>query len=70
MESKPVYLASLIDAFVAAYQGRDPSLLTRLDHWKQSLGHVAIATIDSDTVESAMVELAERACATCAARAL
>ncbi len=31
-------LKSLIDAFMASYQGRDPSLLTRLAFWRERLG--------------------------------
>ena len=60
MENRSVDLASLIDAFVASYRGRDPSLLTRLAFWKRRLGHAAIASIDADMVESEMADLAER----------
>lgn len=53
-------LKTLIDAFVGSYQGRDPSLLTRLDFWRSRLGEMPIADIDADVVEAEMSYLAER----------
>jgi hypothetical protein len=55
-----VDLRTLIDAFVASYQGRDPSLLTRLAFWRQRLGDKPIASIDADMVDAEMCYLAER----------
>lgn len=60
MEREPLNLASLVDAFFAAYKGRDPSLLTRLEYWKERLGSVPIAQIDADMVDAEMAYLAER----------
>jgi hypothetical protein len=53
-------LKTLIDAFMASYQGRDPSLHARLAFWRLRLGDVAIAGIDADRVEAEMSFLAER----------
>jgi integrase len=53
-------LKTLIDAFLASYQGRDPSLLTRLAFWRQRLGDKPIAAIDADMVDVEMGYLAER----------
>ena len=60
MELQQLTLASVIDAFVAAYRGRDPSLLTRLQFWRERLGQTAIGAIDADTVEAEMAFLADR----------
>ena len=53
-------LKSLIDAFVASYQRRDPSLLTRLAFWRDRLGGTPIVLIDADMVDAEMAFLAER----------
>lgn len=60
MEQQQLYLASVIDAFVAAYRGRDPSLLTRLQFWRERLGHRPLGEIDADVVDAEMAFLAER----------
>lgn len=60
MDREPLNLASLIDAFVAAYRGRDPSLLTRLQFWRDRLGPVAIESIDADMVETELAYLVDR----------
>jgi hypothetical protein len=38
-------LQTLIDAYRASYQGRDPSLRARLDFWRNHLGHVDLQAI-------------------------
>ena len=43
-------LKTLIDAFLACYQGRDPSLLTRLRFWRERLGDQPILAIDADAL--------------------
>lgn len=53
-------LQVLIDAYMASYQGRDPSLLARLGFWRDRLGTTPIAEIDADGVEREMMYLAER----------
>ena len=53
-------LKTLIDAFLASYQGRDPSLLTRLAFWRERLGHQPIIAIDADMVDAEMAHLAAR----------
>jgi integrase len=53
-------LHTLIDAFLASYQGRDPSLLTRLAFWRERLGHQPIQAIDADMVDAEMAYLASR----------
>lgn len=53
-------LKALIDAFLACYQGRDPSLLTRLAFWRERLGDRQIVEIDADMVDAEMAHLAER----------
>ena len=53
-------LKTLIDAFVASYQGRDPSLLTRLAFWRDRLGSKPISEIDADIVDAEMCFLAQR----------
>jgi integrase len=53
-------LKTLIDAFLASYQGRDPSLLTRLAFWRERLGDHPIIAIDADIVDAEMAHLAAR----------
>lgn len=53
-------LKTLIDAYMASYQGRDTSLETRLTYWRETLGDRDIASIDADTVDEAMSRLVER----------
>jgi hypothetical protein len=53
-------LKTLIDAYTASYQGRDPSLQTRLAFWRERLGHKPIAEIDADAVDAEMVYLGQR----------
>jgi integrase len=60
MELQQLSLASVIDAFVASYRGRDPSLLPRLQFWRERLGQTPISTIDADVVEAEMAFLADR----------
>jgi integrase len=60
MEREPLNLASLIDAYVAVYRGRDTALLTRLDFWRGRLGSVPIPAIDADMVDAEMAYLADR----------
>ena len=55
-----MHLAPLVDAFMACYGGRDPSLVTRLAFWRERLGDVPILEIDADRVDAEMVFLAER----------
>ena len=50
----------MIDAFVASYQGREPSLLTRLAFWRDRLGTKLISEIDADLVDAEMCFLAQR----------
>jgi len=38
-------LKTLIDAYRASYQGRDPSLKARLDFWREHSGHLDILAI-------------------------
>lgn len=60
MDHETQILASVIDAFVASYRGRDPSLISRLDFWRERLGTLPIATIDADRVEAEMAYLTDR----------
>jgi integrase len=60
MEHRVITLSGVIDAYHAAYIGRDPSLLTRLDFWRSQLGSAELVSIDEDMVENALAELAER----------
>jgi integrase len=53
-------LGAVIDAFMAQYRGRDPSLHSRLAFWKERLGQVPVASIDSDGIEDEMAYLASR----------
>jgi integrase len=53
-------LQTLIDAYRASYQGRDPSLRARLDFWRNHLGHVDLQAIDADVIDDAMAALATR----------
>jgi integrase len=60
MWSLNMELKTLIDAFVASYGGRDPSLLTRLAFWRERLGDMPLLDIDADIVDREMMYLAER----------
>ena len=53
-------LKTLIDAYLASYQGRDPSLFTRLAYWRERLGDQPIADIDADAVDTQLEHLAQR----------
>ena len=53
-------LETLINAYMASYRGRDPSLSTRLAFWRERLGTMPIAEIDADHVEAEMAYLADR----------
>ena len=53
-------LKALIDAYLASYQGRDPSLFTRLAFWRERLGEQPIAEIDADAADAQLEYLAQR----------
>jgi integrase len=55
-----ILLEAVIDAFMASYRGRDPSLHARLAFWKERIGHLPVASIDSECVEDQMSLLAAR----------
>lgn len=59
--SRPdIVLGAVVDAFMASYRGRDPSLQTRLAFWSQRLGDMPIREIDADLVDEEMGFLAAR----------
>lgn len=53
-------LNELIDGFIGSYEGRDPSLLGRLQFWQGALGHHELTTIDAEMVDAELVKLVER----------
>jgi integrase len=60
MWSLMMELKTLIDAYLASYRGRDPSLRARLRFWRERLGDLPIDQIDADRVDAEMAYLAER----------
>ncbi len=53
-------LATLIDAFCASYEGRDTALFLRLVFWRHRLGHLPLASITADLVDTEIDHLAQR----------
>ena len=53
-------LRTLVNAFMASYQGRDHTLVSRLDFWCQRIGGTPISEIDADLVDAQIAYLAER----------
>ena len=53
-----VTVAALIDRFMAAYAGRDPTLCTHLQAWRALIGDFALEDVDNDLIHAARSELA------------
>ena len=53
-------MQEVIDAYMARYRGRDPSLQARLAFWRSRIGDVHVKELDADRVELEMFHLAER----------
>lgn len=61
-------ISDLIDAYMAAYAGRDPTRPHHLRWWQQRLGDSTLDTIDQDDIYLALEELSTRAGRYCAGR--
>lgn len=55
-----VTIASLIDAYMAGYSGRDSTRPQRLAFWRERLGHVKLSELDDDMIGDATTELEHR----------
>jgi integrase len=55
-----VTLARVIDSYMAAYRGRDPTRPQRLGIWRGRVGHLSLDDLDDDTVHRVLSELSER----------
>lgn len=53
-------IASLIDAYMAAYDGRDTTRAQRLAFWRGRIGALKLAEVDDDLIFGVMEELAGR----------
>ena len=53
-----VTVTTLIDRFMAAYSGRDPTLRTHLAAWRTLIGDFALEDVDNDLIHAARSELA------------
>jgi len=51
-------VASLVDDYLRAYQGRDASRFQRLRFWRERVGHLSLAELDDDHVFAGMAALA------------
>lgn len=60
MRDGSALLASIIDAYLAQYLGRDGSRFQRLRFWRERLGHMSLADVDDDHVFDAMAALAKQ----------
>jgi integrase len=56
----PFSLSALTDAYIACYQGRDPSITNRLAFIVQQLGHKTAHEIDADDVDDFLEALKKR----------
>lgn len=61
-------ISDLIDAYMAAYAGRDPTRPHHLRWWQQRLGDSTLDTVDQDDIYLALEELSTRAGRYCAGR--
>lgn len=61
-------ISNLVDAYMAAYAGRDPTRPHHLRWWQQRLGDSTLDTIDQDDIYLALEELSTRAGRYCAGR--
>ncbi len=61
-------ISNLIDAYMAAYAGRDPTRPHHLRWWQQRLGDSTLDTIDQDDIYLALEDLSTRAGRYCAGR--
>lgn len=53
-------ISQAIDAYMAAYAGRDTSRFQRMTWWQSKIGEISLATIDEDHIFYAIEELQER----------
>lgn len=53
-------ISQAIDAYMAAYVGRDTSRLQRMTWWQSKIGHLTIAEIDENHIFYAIEELQDR----------
>lgn len=60
MRDGSVTLARVIDAYMARYDGNDPTRAQRLGLWRQRLGHVRLDELDDDAIHVAMAEFASQ----------
>lgn len=58
MRDGSVTLARVIDAYMAAYDGRDTTRPQRLGLWRARLGHVRLEELDDDVIHEAMESFA------------
>ena len=55
-----ITLRALIDLYMAAYAGKDPTRTQRLNFWVAKLGPVPLAHVDDDAVFAVLEELADQ----------
>ena len=55
-----ITLHALIDLYMAAYAGKDPTRTQRLNFWVAKLGPVQLAQVDDDAVFAVLEELADQ----------
>lgn len=58
--SGQMLISQAIDAYMAAYAGRDTSRFQRMTWWQLKIGHISLAAIDEDHIFYAIEELQER----------
>lgn len=55
--ARPLLLAELIDDYIAAYTGRDPSIGWRLETWRKLLGERPVLELTQTTIREALKRL-------------
>jgi len=59
-------IGSLIDLYMAHYEGRDPTRVQRLGWWSKRIGHLELQALSDDDVHAALAALTLPTLGTCA----
>jgi integrase len=60
LRSGDVLIATLVDAYMSVYSGKDQSISQRMRWWQAKIGHLTLSSVDEDHIYFALQELSQQ----------